>query len=352
MPELDAPRVEHPRPVEAGQLRALLGGADPQPLEDFADDHIQHVEIAVLDLHRNAERAVRTEFPRAFRRTHADPVACIRAELADHLPAECVHQHRAIAPFARHQFRIRGHRTMNARQRANAIGNRAAGFHRVRTVGQRRIKAREAIQRERRRRQVAAVDRPVDLVVAQAARIGHHVLHAHLHRMVGQMVIGDRRADRLRAGQHPDMLAGTVAAHASRRVVALDPRPVHRVGQRRMAAAAQIRFVRGDLLEHRARALDVTVLAAVRRAHERDVRVVEAEAFRRARLDHRQRLGRLGRRPRERDPERIAEPGQQPAACIDDRHMGDVRVLDRIAAVCDDCCAWGVHRVLSPCLGA
>jgi hypothetical protein len=112
------------------------------------------------------------------------------------------------------------------------------------------------------------------------------MLHAHLQRMFGQVVVLQRRADCPGAGEHAGMLAGAIAAHRAGCEIALDPRPVDVVRQRRVAAAAQVGFTRLRFCEHLPRAFDVPLLAIVRAAHQGEIGFLEAEALERPRFEY------------------------------------------------------------------
>lgn len=76
--------------------------------------------------------------------------------------------------------------------------------------------------------------------------------------------------------------------------------------------------------------------AAVGRAHQRNIRIIEAETLDPLRLQDGKRLDRLSGGAGKRYARRISQRVKQPARCIDDSRVDAMAVLDDAATIGDD----------------
>lgn len=145
-------------------------------------------------------------------------------------------------------------------------------------------------------------------------------------------------AQRLRTGQHPDVLAAAVVAERSGYEVVPDPFAIYFFGDGRVAAAVEVPLfeMRVDLGQHGAGAGDVAVLAAVGGARKGKVAVVEAALVEAAGGEDGESLGGLGCGAEKRNAGRVADGVEDLAGGVDDGGMDAMAVLDDAASVCDD----------------
>ena len=178
----------------------------------------------------------------------------------------------------------------------------------------------------------AAVVAPRQLHRAHAREVAQHLEPAPLHRILVEPIAGVRLAERQRGGEHADVLARAVV------VDALGPAPLAEQlvargdVQGELRAALERVVTEPEPLEPVAREPGVDRLAVVRRARERDVPVVQAEALDGTGFDERDRLQELDGAPREDRALHVAQAQHRAPRGVDDGDRAAVAALDRVAA--------------------
>ena len=156
----------------------------------------------------------------------------------------------------------------------------------------------------------AAVNAHGELLRRHAHRAGNVLANGNLQRVRRVFVVVQTQAVLHAVGQKTGVLAAAVVVA----LVKFEPRRWRLVKQREqpryMAAAAQRLVVQAGLGQHALHLDDVLVFAVMAGAHQRDLFFGKAKHLRATGFHKRQRLQRLERGARERQPMRIAHLGQ------------------------------------------
>ena len=208
-----------------------------------------------------------------------------RADFADHVAANRVHE-AGIEPIAAtHQKRLRRHRGQDAPARLVAVR---------RGVRQTRVGQRHVRQRQREHRHPAAIHSDTELFRRHARPGGDRVVRRPLHRMRGVLVTTRRFPEQDRPCQHRRVLARTVVVEACEPGTRLAKQPRTARRQRFMRTTGQIPFFEADAGQHRLREGDVLRFTAVRRTGQGQLARPPPEALQTSGAHQRHYLKRLG----------------------------------------------------------
>ncbi len=170
-------------------------------------------------------------------------------------------------------------------------------FARCATLGAQTMRIRDARERRRqraerdlKRRRAAAVDGGVDLVVGEPGHLENGLPDELLRRTRRIEVVLRIRAQVLRESEKPRVLARAVVVQPGRAFLRLAQRVAHVRIARRLRSALQGTRSESRAREYGADAVRVDRFGVVRGQSQRDLGVGEAEAFRGAGLEQRQRL--------------------------------------------------------------
>jgi hypothetical protein len=201
---------------------------------------------------------------------------------------------------------------------------------------------RDGIERQRERRQAAAIDRQGDVAFIHPHPARERRGDALLHRVVRAVIAVGHPLLLHTVREHAGVLAGTVVVNAAWLLAGTQHGVRGRLVQREVRTAGEHRVGHRRLRQDRAGGRHMERLPAMRRGAQRQLLAGELETRDAAGLDERQGLEHLDRRPHEAVVRRVAGAGDQSLFGVRDRDVDAVNGLDHLAADrLDVAAAWG-----------